>query len=168
MRGLLSYKRQDGDKYNPSAQYFQEESIKRLDGKKLCLVDFINFGLDGKLYHMMCFTLGDRISRKVYLQTCKAGPILVQIAACSDDERIVEKLIKEEDYLLDLTKRYFNLLEKLEKSEENEAIQHYTWDRNVVYVSEGKHVFTFLQDDLGSTIRLVDLQKNQQVIIYCR
>lgn len=108
--------------------------------------------------------LGDRISRKVFLQTYKVDPILMEMISCSNDDRIIKKLIKEEDYLLDLTKRYFNLLEKLEKSDGNETIQRYTWDTNAVYVTEGKDVFTFLQDDLGSTIRLVDLQKNQQVI----
>lgn len=69
---------------------------------------------------------------------------------------------KEEDYLLDLTKQYHNLLEKTEISEELTNTQSYTWDSNAVFMTEGESAHIYLQDELGSTVRTVSIQENQQ------
>ncbi|WP_274970969.1 hypothetical protein [Lachnoanaerobaculum orale] len=38
----------------------------------------------------------------------------------------------------------------------SQEIQSYVWDFNVAYMEEGEKEFTYLQDELGSTIRLLE------------
>ena len=58
--------------------------------------------------------------------------------------------MKRISYLIDLTKEYHNLLEKTEDTN----IQTYFWDGNVaLYEENGKRNY-YLQDDLGSPIRI--------------
>lgn len=68
------------------------------------------------------------------------------------------------DYLLDLTKQYHNLLEKTETAEGAANIQDYTWDSNTVFMTEGENAHIYLQDELGSTVRLVGIGKTQQTV----
>ena len=59
---------------------------------------------------------------------------------------------KEIEYILDGTKRYHNLLQKIE----NGVTQNFTWDHNLISADlNGKTKF-HLQDDIGSSIRSVD------------
>ena len=41
---------------------------------------------------------------------------------------------------------------------------HYAWYFNVAYMEEGKKEVTYLQDELGSTIRLLDQGGESQTI----
>ena len=46
----------------------------------------------------------------------------------------------------------------------SQAIQSYVWDFNVAYMEEGEKEFTYLQDELGSTIRLLEQGGESQAI----
>ena len=46
----------------------------------------------------------------------------------------------------------------------SQAIQSYIWDFNVAYMEEGEKEFTYLQDELGSTIRLLEQGGESQAI----
>ena len=41
---------------------------------------------------------------------------------------------------------------------------HYAWDFNVAYMEEGEKEFTYLQDELGSTIRLLEQGGESQAV----
>ena len=62
----------------------------------------------------------------------------------------------EENYILDRTRVYHNLLQRRTGKRGVQAIQSYVWDFNVAYMEEGEKEFTYLQDELGSTIRLLE------------
>ena len=70
----------------------------------------------------------------------------------------------EESYILDRTKAYHNLLQNKTIKKGSQAIQSYIWDFNVAYMEEGKKEFTYLQDELGSTIRLLEQGGESQAI----
>ena len=46
----------------------------------------------------------------------------------------------------------------------SQAIQSYVWDFNVAYMAEGEKEFTYLQDELGITIRLIEQGEESQTI----
>lgn len=69
---------------------------------------------------------------------------------------------KEIDFLLDRTKVYHNLLEKSEITEDGITKQAYTWDGNAAFMTEGETVHIYLQDELGSPVRLLEMGENRQ------
>ena len=70
----------------------------------------------------------------------------------------------EENYILDRTRVYHNLLQNKTIKRGSQAIQSYVWDFNVAYMEEGEKEFTYLQDELGSTIRLLEQGEESQAI----
>lgn len=68
------------------------------------------------------------------------------------------------EYLLDITKQYRNLLEKIETSGGQDVIQCYTWDSKVELMTERGTPHIYLQDDLGSTLRLICTSDNHQSV----
>ena len=70
----------------------------------------------------------------------------------------------EENYILDRTRAYHNLLQRKTGKRGSQAIQSYVWDFNVAYMEEGEKEFTYLQDELGSTIRLLEQGGENQTI----
>ena len=70
----------------------------------------------------------------------------------------------EENYILDRTRAYHNLLQNKTIKRGSQAIQSYVWDFNVAYMEEGEKEFTYLQDELGSTIRLLEQGEESQTI----
>ena len=70
----------------------------------------------------------------------------------------------EESYILDRTRTYHNLLQRKTGKRGVQAIQSYVWDFNVAYMEEGEKEFTYLQDELGSTIRLLEQGGESQTI----
>ena len=71
----------------------------------------------------------------------------------------------EENYILDRTRVYHNLLQKRTGKRGVQAIQSYVWDFNVAYMEEGEKEFTYLQDELGSTIRLLEQGGERETIL---
>ena len=78
--------------------------------------------------------LGHRISQKI-----------------SDEKFKPEKQL---DYILDMTRTYYNMLQI--KSDDEEKEQTFYWDSNVVSVEKNRRQAYYLQDDLGSPMCLVD------------
>ena len=70
----------------------------------------------------------------------------------------------EESYILDRTRTYHNLLQRKTGKRGVQAIQSYVWDFNVAYMEEGEKEFTYLQDELGSTVRLLEQGEESQTI----
>ena len=70
----------------------------------------------------------------------------------------------EENYILDRTMVYHNLLQNKTIKRGSQAIQNYIWDFNVAYMEEGEKEFTYLQDELGSTIRLLEQGGESQAV----
>ena len=93
--------------------------------------------------------LGNRVGRKEY-----------RLPEETERSLLPENPVRETEYLLDLTKPYHNLLEQRETTEGETASQTYTWDSNVVYATEGESAHIYLQDELGSPVRLIGIQKN--------
>jgi len=109
--------------------------------------------------------LGNRVGRKEYrLEGFAGGGSLPENPALPKDP------VRETEYLLDLTKPYHNLLERRENTEGEIVSQIYTWDSNVVYATEGESAYMYLQDELGSPVRLVGVQgdnsKGTQQTVY--
>ena len=71
----------------------------------------------------------------------------------------------EENYILDRTRVYHNLLQRRTGKRGVQAIQSYVWDFNVAYMEEGEKEFTYLQDELGSTIRLLEQGGERETIL---
>ena len=70
----------------------------------------------------------------------------------------------EESYILDRTRAYHNLLQNKTIKRGSQAIQSYVWDFNVAYMEEGEKEFTYLQDELGSTVRLLEQGGESQAV----
>lgn len=103
--------------------------------------------------------LGNRVARQEYGER----PKKLKDTGFSEDVFVSEP-DKEEDYLLDLTRQYNNLLKKTERVGEEISAQNYIWDTNVVFMSEGHQSYIYLQDERGSAVRLIDIQDNMQTI----
>ena len=71
---------------------------------------------------------------------------------------------KRKEYITDLTRPYYNLLQRMETAEGKETIQSYTWDTNAVFLREGECVSAYLQDELGSPVRLTELRSGRQTL----
>lgn len=107
--------------------------------------------------------LGNRVGMREYIadgtEFGSAGKNAIQRELLPDGNPA-----KEVDYLLDLTKQYHNLLEKTETADGMASSQDYIWDTNAVFMTEGGNAHIYLQDELGSTVRLVGMGKAQQTV----
>ena len=103
--------------------------------------------------------LGQRTGIREYMLTGFAPetPFSEYIIACADPVREVE-------YLLDLTRPYHNLLEKSERDKERASVQTYIWDTNTAFLKEGKATHIYLQDELGSPVRLIQSGGKRQTL----
>ncbi len=71
---------------------------------------------------------------------------------------------KRTEYITDLTRPYHNLLQRMETAKGKETIQSYTWDTNAVFLREEERVSAYLQDELGSPVRLIELRSGRQTL----
>lgn len=76
----------------------------------------------------------------------------------------VENPSRKFDYMLDLTKQYNNLLKRTETVGSKSNLQEYAWDHNAVFMTDRENTHIYLQDELGSTMRLVGTTEKQQII----
>ena len=86
-----------------------------------------------------------------------------------DDLRDISKdilqeldIVSEEEYLLDITRSYHNLLQKNEKFRNIEHSQSFIWDYNTAFMEDKDKTYTYLQDELGSPIRLLELGETEE------
>ncbi len=103
--------------------------------------------------------LGQRTGIQEYMLTgfVPEMPFSEEAIACADP-------VREAEYLLDLTGPYHNLLEKSERDEERASVQTYIWDANTAFLKEGKATHIYLQDELGSPVRLVQSGGKRQTL----
>ena len=72
--------------------------------------------------------------------------------------------VYEERYVLDRTRPYNNMLQRSILDRVKEQTQSYAWDFNAVFMEEEEKVYTYLNDELGSTIRLLEKEGKSQTI----
>ena len=72
--------------------------------------------------------------------------------------------VYEERYVLDRTRPYNNMLQRSILDRGKEQTQSYSWDFNAVFMEEEEKVYTYLNDELGSTIRLLEKEGKSQTI----
>ena len=72
--------------------------------------------------------------------------------------------VYEERYVLDRTRPYNNMLQRSMSDRGKEQTQSYAWDFNAVFMEEEEKVYTYLNDELGSTIRLLEKEGTSQTI----
>ena len=72
--------------------------------------------------------------------------------------------VYEERYVLDRTRPYNNMLQRSISDGGKEQTQSYAWDFNAVFMEEEEKVYTYLNDELGSTIRLLEKEGKSQTI----
>ena len=71
-------------------------------------------------------------------------------------------IVSKEEYLLDITRPYHNLLQRNEKFRNIEHSQSFIWDYNTAFMEEKDKTYTYLQDELGSPIRLLELGETEE------
>ena len=72
--------------------------------------------------------------------------------------------VYEERYVLDRTRPYNNMLQRSILDRGKEQTQSYAWDFNAAFMEEEEKVYTYLNDELGSTIRLLEKEGKSQTI----
>ena len=75
-----------------------------------------------------------------------------------------ENLVKEVDYYLDLTKQYQNILTKTEITRNGTTAQDYTWDFNAACMREEENAYIYLQDEMGSMVRLIGIENKRHIV----
>ena len=103
--------------------------------------------------------LGNRIGKQEFTVSDLKSGLGIQ-----PEMILMEQPDREVDYLLDLTRNYHNLLKKAETSGESVDSQTYVWDNNVVFMTEKENSHVFMQDELGSTVRLTGIYDQRQTI----
>ena len=71
-------------------------------------------------------------------------------------------IVSKEEYLLDITKPYHNLLQRNEKFRNIEHSQSFIWDYNTAFMEEEDKTYAYLEDELGSPIRLIKLGETEE------
>ena len=107
--------------------------------------------------------LGNRVGIKEY-EFERGGFGENKLKDISELDLLQKEPIYEEKYTLDRTRAYHNLLQNKTIKRGNLAAQSYAWDFNAVFMEgEGKE-FTYLQDELGSVIRLLEVGNEGQTV----
>ena len=122
----------------------------------------LSYSKSGKARSYSYDGLGNRIGFKEYEKQIGYGEDGLKIILEENLSELTPSY--EESYILDRTKAYHNLLQNKTTKRGSQAIQSYIWDFNVAYMEEGEKEFTYLQDELGSTIRLLEQGGESQAI----
>ena len=122
----------------------------------------LSYSKSGKARSYSYDGLGNRIGFKEYEKQIGYGEDGLKIILEENLSELTPSY--EESYILDRTKAYHNLLQNKTTKRGSQAIQSYIWDFNVAYMEEGEKEFIYLQDELGSTIRLLEQGGESQVV----
>ncbi len=119
----------------------------------------LSMNAEGRVARYQYNGLGQRTGIQEYTLTGFAPetPFSADAITCADPVREVE-------YLLDLTRPYHNLIEKSERDEGRASVQSYIWDTNTAFLKEEKATHIYLQDELGSPVRLVQSGGKRQTL----
>jgi len=116
---------------------------------------------------MSCYQyngLGNRVGCQIYSREINLRSGLKSQEAVNWEIEEELKPAREADYLLDLTKPYHNLLSKTERNGVAVQRQDYIWDGIVVAMTEGERACIYLQDELGSPVRMLDAHGDYQTV----
>lgn len=98
--------------------------------------------------------MGNRVGKKEYILTDFALDNMQNLDFTN------KKPVRSEEFLLDYTRRYNNLLRRMVTDENGSHIQDYIWDyMSPSFMTEEEKSYIYLQDGLGSIVRLVETQK---------
>ena len=122
----------------------------------------LSYSKSGKARSYSYDGLGNRIGFKEYEKQIGYGEDGLKIILEENLSELTPSY--EESYILDRTRAYHNLLQNKTIKRGSQAIQSYIWDFNVAYMEEGEKEFTYLQDELGSTIRLLEQGGESQAV----
>ena len=122
----------------------------------------LSYSKSGKARSYSYDGLGKRIGFKEYEKQIGYGEDGIKTILGANLSELTPSY--EENYILDRTRAYHNLLQRRTGKRGSQAIQSYVWDFNVAYMEEGEKEFTYLQDELGSTIRLLEHGEESQTI----
>ena len=122
----------------------------------------LSYSKSGKARSYSYDGLGNRIGFKEYEKQIGYGEDGLKTIMGANLSELTPSY--EESYILDRTRAYHNLLQNKTGKRGSQAIQSYVWDFNLAYMEEGEKEFTYLQDELGSTIRLLEQGVESQTI----
>ena len=138
-------------------------------GKRVRVYDYdttgrlgLSYSKSGKARSYSYDGLGNRIGFKEYEKQIGYGEDGLKNILGANLSELTPSY--EENYILDRTRAYHNLLQRKTGKRGRQSIQSYVWDFNVAYMEEGEKEFTYLQDELGSTIRLLEHGEESQTI----
>lgn len=80
------------------------------------------------------------------------------------DETCLEKPVRTTEYISDPLRQGHPLLSRTERTEQGKRRQDFVRDSDPALVIEGEHACIYLHDEMGSTLRLMDTQRNRQTI----
>ena len=107
--------------------------------------------------------IGNRIGCKEYKFESK-GLGEDRLKSINELDLAKKEPVYEERYVLDRTRPYNNMLQRSMSNRGKEQTQSYAWDFNAVFMEEEEKVYTYLNDELGSTIRLLEKEGKSQTI----
>ena len=133
---------------------YEYEVSGRLSLSYSCLGKARSYAYDG---------LGNRVGFKEYGIESK-GFVENELKRISELNLSERKPVYEERYVLDRTKPYNNVLQRSITEIGKEKVQSYAWDFNTVFMDEEDKAYTYMSDELGSTIRLLEEEGDKQTI----
>ena len=107
--------------------------------------------------------MGNRIGCKEYKFESK-GLGEDRLKSINELDLAKKEPVYEERYVLDRTRPYNNMLQRSILDRGKEQTQSYAWDFNAVFMEEEEKVYAYLNDELGSTIRLLEKEGKSQTI----
>lgn len=107
--------------------------------------------------------LGNRVGIKEY-EFERGGGVDEKLKDISGLTLSQKELLYSEEYVLDRTRAYHNLLQNKIIKSGTPSIQSYVWDFNAVFMEEKGKEFIYLQDELGSVIRLLEVGDEVQTV----
>ena len=116
----------------------------------------LSYSFSGKAKNYIYDGLGNRIGNKEHRVD------KYDLRDISKDILQELDIVSEEEYLLDITRPYHNLLQKNEKFRNIEHSQSFIWDYNTVFMEDKDKTYTYLQDELGSPMRLLELGETEE------
>ena len=122
----------------------------------------LSYSKSGKARSYSYDGLGNRIGFKEYEKQIGYGEDGIKNILGANLSELTPSY--EENYILNRTRAYHNLLQRRTGKKGVQAIQNYVWDFNVAYMEEGEKEFTYLQDELGSIVRLLEQGEESQTI----
>ena len=107
--------------------------------------------------------LGNRVGIKEY-EFERGGFGENKLKDISRLELLQKEPVYEEKYILDRTREYHNLLQNKTINKGNLIVQSYAWDFNTVFMGVNGRDFTYLQDEMGSVVRLLEVGNEGQTV----